>query len=214
MYRFPTTLLILLTCVIAVGGGWLLFARSEHDRFVAVNRVLDQQSIIRFSFTVDHQGGPIVREQWRFANLNGHSTAAYTATNRKGTEATFDETIPGYDVTFLFDQLVADGIWDLQTRPFRGDDPDVHTVAIEQTTGSASGSHTFAFSDAHYLATTAGREYHIQLDRNKPVPDILRLDSTSSADPRYLKIVDDFTSFGSTRFKRTIAEARRKLLHS
>jgi hypothetical protein len=214
MRRFPTTLVILAACVVAAVGGWLLFARSEHERFVAVDQVRQSRSAIRFSLSVDHERGAIAREEWRFANVDGHSTAAYSAVDRRGTRASFDEPVVGYDVTFLFDRLVADGIWELQTRPFRGADPDVHTVRIEQTTGTQSGSHSFAFSDARYLATTAGREYHIHLDRDKPVPDLLRLDSTSSADPRYQKVIDDFTGFGSPRFKRTVAEARRRLLRS
>ena len=155
-----------------------------------------------------------MREEWTFANLDGRSTATYTATDRNGDRATFDEREPGYDVTFLFDKLVADGIWDLHTRPFRGPDSDVHTVKIAQITGTQSGSHAFEFTDAHYLATTAGREYHIHLDKDKPVPNLLTLDSTSSADPRYQKIVTDVESFGSPRFHRAMAEARTKLTHS
>ena len=111
-------------------------------------------------------------------------------------------------------RVVADGIWELQTRPFRGDHPDVHTVRIAQVTGTQSGAHTFAFSDPHYLATSAGREYHIHLDRSKPVPDLLTLDSTSSADPRYQQIVDTVEAYGSPRFRETIAKARAKLLRS
>lgn len=213
MRRFPTTPLILIIAVLAAVGGWLLFARGEHDRFVAVKDVRLSRSEIRFSYAVDHVQGPIAREEWRFANLEGRSTASYTAVDRRGTRATFDERVDGYDVTFLFERLVQDGIWELPTRPFRGK-PDVHVVRIEQVAQSRSGFHEFRFSDPHYLATSAGREYHLHLDRAKPVPDLLRLDSTSSADARYQRIVDDVERFGSPRFKRTIATAREKLLRS
>jgi hypothetical protein len=147
-------------------------------------------------------------------NDNGHSTAAYAATDRHGTTAKFDEPVVGYDVTFLFDKLVQDGIWDLHSRPARGTSRDVHEVRIAQVADTAQGEHQFSFTDPHYLATSAGREYHIHLDRNKPVPDLLSLQSVSTADPRYQKIVDDFQQFGTPGFKRTIVAAREKLLRS
>jgi hypothetical protein len=127
-------------------------------------------------------------------------------------KATFDEQITGYDVTFLFDKLVQDGIWELETRPFRGSSALLHVVEISQVADKSSGSHRFQFSDAHYIATEAGREYHIHLDPHKPVPDLVNLQSTSTADPRYEKIAEDFEQFGPARFKATIAAAKAKLL--
>jgi hypothetical protein len=106
---------------------------------------------------------------------------------------------------------VADGIWDLETRPFRGSSEALHVVQIAQVADKASGSHRFMFSDATYIATEAGREYHIHLDPHKPVPDLINLQSTSTADPRYLAIVNDFEGFGTPSFKQTIVEARAKL---
>lgn len=214
MRRFPTTLVVILAAIVAVAGGWLLFAKAERDRYVAVDAVRRQHSEIRIDYAVEHERGPIAREEWRFENLDGRSAAHYSAEDRHGSKAAFDETIGGYDVTFLFDRLVADGIWELQTRPFRGADPDVHSVRIEQVADRASGSHAFRFSDPHYLATSAGREYHLHLDRDKPVPDLIRLDSTSSADGRYEKLVRDVEGFGSERFRRTVAEARERLRRS
>jgi hypothetical protein len=214
MPRFPTTILILVAVALGAVAIWRSLASQEHDRFIAVEKVRHSPTEIRFSYAVDHERGPIAREEWRFANLDGRSTASYVAVDRKGTRATFDERVDGYDVTFLFEKLVADGIWDLQTRPLRGKDPDLHTVRIDQVAGTGHGTHTFRFSDPQYLATTAGREYRIRLDRSKPVPDILKLDSTSTADDRYLKIVKDIESFGTPRFKQTAAGAREKLLRS
>jgi hypothetical protein len=212
MRRFPVTLLILVAVVVAAVGGWMLFAKTEHDRYVAVERVNNSRSEIRLSYTVVHTSGPIAREVWSMQNLNGHSVASYTAVDRKGTKATFDEQIIGYDVTFLFDKLVQDGIWELETRPFRGSSQTLHVVEISQVADKASGSHRFQFSDAHYIATEAGREYHIHLDPHKPVPDLVSLQSTSTADPRYEKIAQDFEQFGPASFKTTMARARAKLL--
>jgi hypothetical protein len=206
------TLFVLIAVVVAAVSGWLLFAKNEHDRFVAVDRVNRSRSEIRFSYMLIHTTGPIAREVWSMQNLDGHSVASYTAVDRRGTKATFDEQITGYDVTFLFDTLVQDGIWDLETRPFRGSSQTLHVVQISQVADRSSGSHRFQFSDAHYIATEAGREYHIHLDPHKPVPDILNLQSTSTADPRYEKIAADFEQFGPAQFKATIAAAKAKLL--
>lgn len=212
MRRFPITTLILIAAVVAAVGGWMLFAKTEHDRFVAVDRVNRSRSEIRLSYTLQHTSGPIAREVWAMRNLDGHSVASYTAVDRKNTKATFDEQITGYDVTFLFDKLVQDGIWELETRPFRGSSQLLHVVEISQVADKTSGSHRFQFSDAHYIATEAGREYEIHLDPHKPVPDLVNLQSTSTADPRYEKIAEDFEQFGPARFKATIAAAKAKLL--
>ena len=47
-----------------------------------------------------------------------------------------------------------------------------------------------------------------------PTPDLLTLQSTSSADDRYQKIVNDFQSFGPAGFRETVAQARQRLLRS
>jgi hypothetical protein len=208
----PITWLIVAAAIVAVAGGWLLFAKNEHDRFVAVNRVLTSRSEFRLTYTLSHTNGPIAQETWTIRNVNGSSTESYVATDRRGAKASFDEPVVGYAATFLFEKLVQDGIWDLETRPFRGSSAVLHVVEIAQVADKASGSHRFQFSDPHYIATEAGREYHIHLDPNKPVPDLVNLQSTSTADPRYAQIVADFEQFGTPRFKATVAQARAKLL--
>ena len=164
------------------------------------------------TYEVQHTNGPIGTETWTFNNVDGRSSVDYAATDRHGLKASFVESIEGYDVTFLFQKLVLDGIWDLESRPFRGSPATLHVVEISQIADKAHGSHRFLFSDPAYIAHQAGREYQIHLDKNKPVPDLLSLQSTAVADPRYQKIVDDFEAFGSEHFKHTVATARAKLL--
>jgi hypothetical protein len=215
MRRFPTTLVIVALAVVGLITGWQLFYRSETTRFSQVQTVRNQRSELHLRETVTHAKGPIARETWQLDNVNGVSAAAYSAENRAGTRvAKFTEPIQGYDVTFAFEKLVQDGIWELQTRPLRGNTDTVYDVTVRQVDGNRSGSHRFVFADPHYLATTAGRQYEIHLDKNKPVPDLVTLQSTSTADARYGKIVDDFASFGPPRFKKTVAAARAKLLKS
>jgi hypothetical protein len=214
MRRFPLAAVIALAAIAFVISGFAIFWKPEQQRAKAVNTVLNQQSIIRITELVTHAKGPIAREQWTLTNDNGKSSAAYEAVNRAGTRvAKFPYAISGFDVTFTFEALVRDGIWELKTRPLLGKTDDVYTITIAQTDGDRSGSHRFEFTDPHYLATTAGRQYSIHLDRNKPVPDLLTLQSTSTADDRYQKIVDDFNEFGPPGFHLTVAAARRKLLN-
>ena len=215
MRRFPTTPVIVVLAIIGIVGGWRLFSGNETQRYQAVQQVRNQRSELHFGEVITHDKGPIAREEWRLDNVNGKSVASYDAENRAGTRiAKFSEPIQGYDVTFTFEKLVQDGIWELHTRPLKGNTSDVYTITVAQVAGDRSGSHKFTFADPHYLATTAGRQYQIHLDRNKPVPDLLTLKSTSNADPRYQKMVDDFAAFGPPRFKKTVAAAREKLLKS
>jgi hypothetical protein len=212
MRRFPIVpALVLAAAIVAAVGGWLLFSKAEHDRFLAVDKIRRQRSEVRLSYLVQHTRGPIARETWTFTNIDGRSTASYAVVDRHGTKASFDESIANYDVTFLFQKLVLDGIWDLETRPFRGSSALLHVVKISQVAGSKHGSHRFMFSDASYIANEAGREYHIHLDKNKPLPNLLDLQSVSTADPRYAKVAQDFEQFGSATFKRTEKAAREKL---
>jgi hypothetical protein len=216
MRRFPTTVFIILIAIVGIVGGWKLYYQSESQRYHAVDTVRKQRSEFHLSEVITHEKGPIAREELRLDNVEGKSTASYSAQNRAGTRiAKFSEPIPGYDVTYAFEALVRDGVWKLQTRPLKGKNTnDVYTVSIAQVAGDRSGKHRFTFTDPHYLATTAGRQYEIHLDKNKPVPDLITLKSTSTADARYQQIVDDFRTFGPPRFKKTVAAAREKLLRS
>jgi hypothetical protein len=207
MRRFPVNAFIIVLALVFVVTGWQLYARNETARFHAVDAVRTSKSYIRLTMSVVYPTGPIATEEYRLVDDNGKSRATYAVGDRKGTIATFDEIINGYDVTFAFDKLV---------HPRTLEDA-AYRVSIEQTAQGQSGRRTFAFTDPHYWAVTAGRQYHIALDPKKPVPseaDLLHLESTSLAEPRYAKIVADFEAFGSPAFHRTVASARAKLLRS
>ncbi len=215
MRRFPTTVFTIVLAIVGLIVGWKVYYHDEAERYHAVQQVRNQRSELHFGEAITHDKGPIAREEWRLDNVDGKSSATYSAENRAGSRiAKFTEPIEGYDVTFAFEKLVQDGIWKLQTRPLKGKLENIYTVTVAQVAGTRSGSHKFTFTDPRYLAVAAGRQYHIHLDRNKPVPNLLTLQSTSIADPRYQKVVDDFASFGPPRFKKTVAAAREKLLRS
>jgi hypothetical protein len=217
MRRFPVNAFIAILALVFVVTGWQLYARNEANRFHAVDAVRTSYSYINLTLHVAYPNGPIATEDYRLVDDNGKSRATYAVGDRKGTIATFDEIIRGYDVAFAFDKLVRDGIWQLNSKRARSAGDTKYTVTIEQTAQGESGRRTFSFTDPKYWAVAAGREYHIRLDPRKPTPnqaDLLRLDSTSIAEPRYAKIVDDFAAFGSPAFHRTVASARAKLLRS
>jgi hypothetical protein len=114
-----------------------------------------------------------------------------------------------YDVSFFFGRLDQDGVWQIVNQPPRGN-TDVHyTVYVKQLADFKQGDRTITFTDPHYWATTAGRQYSIDLSKESP-NDLLKLKSTELADDRYQK-VDDFRSFGPESFRTKIADARASL---
>ncbi|MGH7714385.1 MAG: hypothetical protein ACREML_00150, partial [Vulcanimicrobiaceae bacterium] len=164
------------------------------------------------TYTVTHQRGPIAQERLTFSNVNGKAQVAYEGTNRRRTAiARFTQPINGFHVATLFGETVRDGVWDLRTMPPRGDTTTSYTIAVYQLTDNQSGGHAFTFTDPHYWATTGGRQYQLHLDKNKPVPDLLTLHSTSISEPRYGKLVHDFNAFDAPGFRATLAAARAKL---
>jgi hypothetical protein len=188
--------------LLAVGlGGWF-FARQEGGRLDATLRVAHSYSDIRLGLKLLHTAGPIAEEDYAMENRNGSSSSSYRALGRGGTVI---------DVTFLFEQLVSDGIWELRSRPLRGNAATRYTVDVSQTIDGQHGSHRFTFTDPEYWATTGGHQFKIHLDRNKPVPDLLQMTSTTVVEPRYVKLVADFKNFGTPAFRRRLVEAQARL---
>jgi hypothetical protein len=210
--RNPVPLLVFLAGVVAVALGAWVFAKRDMPRTDAARQVLEAPSEIRYSMTVDHVGGPIAEEEYRMDDLSGASTSEYRAVGRSGT-AIKVSTLPHEttDVVFLFEKLVQDGIWELSSKPPRGDTSVRYTVEIYQLVNGKHGSHRFTFTDPHYWATTGGHQYHIHLDRSKPVPNLLTMSSTVLVEPRYQEIVDAFRKSGTDTFRAKVAAAQARL---
>ncbi len=206
----PLIMTLLIVGAVAVAS--LLFANNERERYQAVQRVRAARSEIHLVFRMRHRSGPIADETYRIENIDGVSTAAYAAVNRTGVKITVD-SLPHktHEVAFLFGQLVQDGIWNLTTKPPRGDTSTSYTIEVAQLVNRESGSRRVTFTDPHYWATTGGHQFKIKLDKHKPLPDLLRMNSTVLVDTRYEKVVHDFREFGSPAFRAKVADAQTRL---
>jgi hypothetical protein len=209
-------LLVFLAALIGLGGAYATFQSTVRPRYEGAHEVLNSRSELRVSMTVRHDDGPISQEEYRMSDVDGLSKSRYRALGRNGLAITIDErprvTIEeGPNVAFLFQQTVLDGIWELPSRPPRGDTSTHYTIEVYQLTGDQHGSHRFEFTDPHYWATTGGHQFHITLDKNKPVPNLLTLSSTTLVEPRYEKLVADFREFGPQSFRDKVAAAQTRL---
>ncbi|MGH7709136.1 MAG: hypothetical protein ACREM8_12805 [Vulcanimicrobiaceae bacterium] len=206
----PTFVMIaFLVGLVAVGYA---LTRTYQDRAHAVHNVATSRSELHLGLSIHHDRGPIADEEYRMSDINGISTARYRASNRHGVTITVELVPqPTYDVSFFFGRVDHDGIWKLTNRPPRGDLTTRYTLDVGQLIDGAHGSRRISFTDPHYWATTAGHQYRIHLERNKPVPDLLTLSSTTLADPRYLRVVDDFRAFGPEEFRAKVSAAQARL---
>jgi hypothetical protein len=189
---------------------WPDFAHKQQ-----VESVLHERSVLDVSLLMKYAKPPIYTELYSMHNDNGISTAQYRVQGYSGKVVTI--TLPPtktYDVSFFFQQVVLEGIWQLDNKPAAGNAGIAYTLHIHQVSGSRQGERTILFTDPHYWATTAGRQYHIVLNPHGPVPDLTKLQSTSLADPRYEKIVQEFRNFGTPSFRAKVAQARQLVSES
>lgn len=199
--------------IFIIGGLFLKWPDFEHKQEVA--KVLNQRSVLDVSMLMKYAKPPIYTESYTMHNDNGVSTAQYRVQGYSGKVVTI--TLPPnktYDVSFFFQQVVLEGIWQLYNKPAAGDTSIVYTLHIHQVSGGKQGSRTVMFTDPHYWAVTAGRQYEIQMNPHSPVPDLTKLKSTSLADPRYEKIVQEFRQFGTPAFRAKVKDARRLVSES
>jgi hypothetical protein len=214
--RNPIPPLIITLTVVALALAGYFFTKIDLPRMEATRAVLYSPSRIRLAMSVTYASGPLVEEDYSMSDTDGVSASSYRAVGRRGLQITVTERSrktldPGADVAFFFDKTVQDGIWELTTKPPRGDTSVRYRISIYQLTGGAHGSRVIVFTDPHYWATTGGHQYHITLDKNKPVPDLLQMTSTVLVEPRYEALVADFRGFGPQSFRDKVAAAQARL---
>jgi len=209
----PTALFIF--CIVFLIAGTIFIKWPDFQNKPQVEKVLQAPTVLDLRLTIAYANPPIYQEQYLVRNDNGLSTAQYKITGYSGKVVTI--TIPPakrYDMTFFFDDVVQDGIWQLTNRPLRGNTDLRYTLYVHEVANRRQGSRTITFTDPHYWAVTAGRQYEIHLSPNSPTPDLLKLKSTALADPRFEQIVNAFRSFGPASFRQKIFQAQRLVRNS
>ena len=204
----PTTLFIF--CIVFLIAGTIFIKWPDFQNKPQVSKVLQAPTVLDLRLTIAYDKPPIYQEQYTIHNNDGISSAQYKITGYSGKVVTVT-MLPAkrYEMTFFFEDVVQDGVWQLTNRPPRGN-TDVHyTLYVHEIANRREGSRTITFTDPHYWAVTAGRQYEIRLSKNSPTPDLLKLNSTSLADPRFEKIVRAFRAFGPDSFRQKILGAQR-----
>jgi hypothetical protein len=205
---FGTAVFVFAVVFIVCGLLFIKWPDFQHKQELA--RIVNSRSVLDAALTIKYAKPPIYQEHYEMHNDNGISTAQYRVQGYNGKVVTI--TLPPdktYAVTFFFEGIVQDGIWQLVNKPDAGDTTALYTLFIHQIADTKQGTRTVKFTDPHYWAALAGHQYEIQLSRNSPVPDLTKLKSTSLADPRYEQIVQAFRDFGPPEFRARVAQAKR-----
>ncbi|HEY5257424.1 MAG TPA: hypothetical protein VIJ12_03505 [Candidatus Baltobacteraceae bacterium] len=174
---------------------------------------------IRMDLSIRYSKPPLVSEAYHMRDEDGVSTYSYVIVGTSGRVITI--TAPEQeilDVSYLAGKLDQDGARVVTGEPPAGDTSAKYTMTYyrREMYGAGdcrAGSRTVTFTDPHYWATTAGRQYRIDLGKGTPksAGDLFRLQGTTIADPRYQAIVDDFRNFGSDEYRAKIAAAQARV---
>jgi len=184
-----------------------------------VDKVLTAKSTWTVTMQEYDLSGRISAETYRLVNDNGKTTMFYSATDRNGTLKFFNVPLEGPEGTFLFQSLVAEGIWELDDKPVRPRPKDEYVIVVEQTLGDEGGSRAFGFSDPHYWATTNARELMLRLPKTGTIGGRRTKTFDVSGgrplrDGRYLKIVQMIKQFGPPSVRQAENQIRYDLLNA
>ncbi|MHB8145687.1 MAG: hypothetical protein ACYDGM_00295 [Vulcanimicrobiaceae bacterium] len=208
MRRFPTAVAIFVFALVMVIIGWYIYIPGEYARLQRVAATKKAPSEIYTHLLIRYDKPPIYEEEYSMQDVEGISSFQYRIRGYNGKQITISappsET---YDVSFFYGKINLDGIWQLVNQPPRGNTSIHYTLYVKQAIDFKQGDRTITFTDPKYWATTAGRQYSIDLSKQQPT-DLLKLKSTALADPHYRMVVDDFRNFGPASFRAKIAAAR------
>jgi hypothetical protein len=209
MRRFPPMeiFIVVLTLVMLVLG-WRIYGAGEFGRFSGVKRAQHAPSQLFARMTVRYTKPPIYEEAYSMQDIEGVSSFQYQIRSYNCREITIKAPPAKVtDVSFFFGRLDQDGIWQLVNKAPLSGAREFYTVYVKQLADYKQGERTVTFTNPRYWAKAAGRQYSIDLSKEKP-SDLLHLQSTQLADPRYQQIVTDFRNFGPKEFRDNIAAAR------
>jgi hypothetical protein len=211
MRRFPIEIVIVALCVVMLILGWRIYGAGEMGRFAPVIHAQKAPSALYARLTIHYSKPPIAAEEYRMSDLEGVSSFQYSIRGYDGRQITVNAPPARvYDVSFFFGRLVQDGVWDIVDRASLPDADAHYTVYVRQLADYQRGQRTVTFTDPQYWATKAGRQYTIDLSKGVP-RDLLHVQSTEVADPRYEQIIKDFRDFGPDVFRRNVAVAQERI---
>ncbi|MDQ2865116.1 MAG: hypothetical protein M3R51_02710 [Candidatus Eremiobacteraeota bacterium] len=208
MRRSVAPFIVAFSIVMIVLGWFVYHGRNEFSHLASIGHVKASPSRIYVRMTIAYDNPPVYEEEYRMEDIEGISTFDYRIRTYQGKQVTI--TAPKhamYDVSFFFGKIDQLGVWKLVNKPPRGNTSVHYTIYVKQVADFQQGDRTIVFTDPHYWATTAGRQYEINLSKNDP-RDLLKMQSASLADPRYAQIVDEFHKFGPRGFRERVAKAR------
>jgi hypothetical protein len=209
--RFPIEILIVVIAAVMLVLGWRIYGTGEMGRFGPAIRAQKAPSELYARMAVRYAKPPIFEEEYRMSDVEGVSTFVYRIRGYKGHE--IKVTAPAarvYDVSFFFGKLGQDGIWQLVDKPPLPNADARYTVYVKQLADYKRGERTVTFTNPQYWATKTGRQFQIDLSKGIP-SDLLRIQSSQVADPRYAQIVADFREFGPDEFRHNIAVAQARI---
>lgn len=207
-HRSIVPLAILLFAIFMAITGYFIYWRNETGRLAEVAKIHQAKSEIYAHLLIAYDKPPVYEEEYRMQDIEGKSSFTYRIRSYAGREISISAPPAAmYDVSFFYGKLDQDGVWQIVNQPPRGDTSMLYTVFVRQVVDFKQGERTVIFTDPHYWATTAGRQYNIDLSKSNP-NDLLKMKSSSLADPRYLTIVNDFRNFGPDEFRARILKAR------
>jgi hypothetical protein len=215
--QFPIGWAVFVFSIIALGLVYFMYFNRE----VGTMQVAYTQcpSDLRMALTIRYDKPPLLNESYHMRDNDGISTYSYAVEGATGRLITI--TSPQreiLDVSYLAGKLDQDGARSMTSEPPAGDTSTHYTLDLYRKEMYGAGdcrheSRTITFTDPHYWATTAGHQYHIDLSQGSPknAGDLLKIQGTATADPRYQEIVDDFRTFGSDEFRARIAAAQARV---
>ncbi len=208
MRRFPIEIFTVVLAVVMLVIGWFIYGTGEMGRFAPAVHAQRAPSRLYATLRIRYDHGPIYEEEYRMTDIEGTSTFQYRVRGFNGKEVTVSAPPARmYDVSFFFGRLDQDGIWQLVNRPALANANAHYTVYVKQLADYKQGERTVTFTSPRYWATTGGHEYAIDLSKGVP-HDLVHMQSSQVADPRYEQIVKDFRDFGPDEFRHNVATAQ------
>lgn len=207
MRRFPLVEIVVVIFVIIIAViGWQVDSYRYHLQYGTHAKSAPSELYARM--TIQYAKPPIYEESYDMKDIEGVSSFQYRIRSYNCREITIKAPASKItDVSFFFGKLDQDGIWQLTNKPPLPDAAATYTVYVKQLADYKQGERTVTFTDPHYWAVTAGRQFHIDLSKQNP-NDLLKMQSSAIADPRYQQIVQDFRQFGPDEFRNNVAAAQ------